>query len=244
MHPETGKRFRLLADLLYDGNKSELARSMGMEPGSFTKYTRGDRRPGARVLERLTRLGVNVNWFLTGDGPVMIERPRLPPSEQPLADAGSPVSASDLLDDPRQYYPVPLVEVRMGDEGTVFLAKIGDPEWLSGSFIRHQYGIEPGRLRTFRVSCNWMADTIRPGDRIRMGVLDSDRPHGEILPGHVYVLFGPGGVFTARICETDETSDILLVGDNPEVDDRQVSSQQWREAYRPIARVLEVVRPL
>jgi hypothetical protein len=154
------------------------------------------------------------------------------------------MSASELLDAPNQYYPIPFVEVRIGDDGEVHLDNIGDPEWLSASFIRHQYGVDPGRLRNFRVSCNQMADTIRPGDRIRTALLDTDRPHEEISSGNVYVLFGPNGVFTVRIRKSDETSDLLLTGDNPDVEDREVSSQQWREAFHPIARVLDVIRPL
>src|SRR6056297_2655842 len=67
---DTGERLRRIAVELYGGNQSELARALGMKPPSFSKYVQGNRRPGAAVLERLSRLGVNLHWFLTGEGSV------------------------------------------------------------------------------------------------------------------------------------------------------------------------------
>ena len=69
----TGERLRAVADALYDGNKSALARALDMKPGSFSKYLRETRKPGASVLVRLMRLGVNLNWLLDGEGPMLTE---------------------------------------------------------------------------------------------------------------------------------------------------------------------------
>jgi len=181
-------RFRSVADALYDGNKSELARALDMEPGSFTKYTRGARRPGASVLERLTQLGVNINWFLTGEGSMMNKEKQPSPSGRPLSDAHTSMSASGLLDNPSQYYPLPHVEVRVGKEGEVYFDEIGDPEWVSAAFIRRQYDVDPERLCVFRAACNAMANTIRPGDRIRAAFLSSNQPDESIISGNAYVL--------------------------------------------------------
>jgi len=48
-----------VADELYDGNKSELARACGMKPNNFSKYvSENGRRPGAKVLIRLSHAGI------------------------------------------------------------------------------------------------------------------------------------------------------------------------------------------
>ncbi|MEX0770552.1 MAG: helix-turn-helix transcriptional regulator [Balneolaceae bacterium] len=48
---------------------SELARRLEMKPQALTKYVKGESMPGGLILIRLYKLGVNINWFLTGEGP-------------------------------------------------------------------------------------------------------------------------------------------------------------------------------
>lgn len=64
----TGKRLKIVADHLFDGNMSELARRLEMKPQALTKYTKGESMPGGLILIRLYKIGVNINWFLTGEG--------------------------------------------------------------------------------------------------------------------------------------------------------------------------------
>ena len=54
----------------------------------------------------------------------------------------------------------------------------------------------------------------------------------------------PNGVFATRFRRTEDASDLTPTGDNTDIENREVSPQQWREKFRPITRVLEVVRPL
>ncbi len=62
----TGKRLKSIADALYDGNVSELARKLEMKPQALRKYVTGESMPGGLVLIRLHDIGININWFLTG----------------------------------------------------------------------------------------------------------------------------------------------------------------------------------
>jgi transcriptional regulator with XRE-family HTH domain len=242
-HVGTGVRFEKVAEVFFGGNKSALARALSMKPGSFTKYLRGDRTPGAKILERLTRMGVNVNWFLTGDGPMIIpgEGPS-PSSSASKNDQG--MSAAELQNDPARYYPIPRVQVRLTESGDLRLDEVGEPEWLSEEFIRGQYDTEPDRLREFQVSSNRMAGTIRTGDRVRVALLPADFPAHGLNDGSVYLFFGPDGVFVARAFRDEDGSGIQLVGDNPEGRDVDVPEEEWGAPVRPIARVLEAIRPL
>jgi len=167
-----------------------------------------------------------------------------PPAGSSQHKPGTAVSATDLLGDPTDYYPIPLVRVRVGREGTVRLDEAGEWEWMSGEHVRRQYGVRPDRLRSFYVSCNRMADTLRPGDRVRGALCPPDVSVDQLARGAVYLLLGPEGVCGARLYRDEDAGPIVLAGDNPEVDDTEVTPERWEEAYEPIARILDVVRTL
>lgn len=69
----TGSRLKQIADALYEGNRSELARNLNMKPQALTKYLNGESMPGGLILIRLHDLGVNINWFLTGEGKMLLD---------------------------------------------------------------------------------------------------------------------------------------------------------------------------
>jgi transcriptional regulator with XRE-family HTH domain len=68
----TGWRFKQIADEVFEGNVSELARKMNMSPQSLNKYVQGECFPGGVIAERLARLGINLNWLYTGLGSMLI----------------------------------------------------------------------------------------------------------------------------------------------------------------------------
>lgn len=70
----TGKRFEAIAEDLFKGNVSELARNLQMTPGAFTKYVKGDTMPGGKVLLRLISLDINPAWVLAGIPPMKISQ--------------------------------------------------------------------------------------------------------------------------------------------------------------------------
>lgn len=228
---DTGKRLRQIANRLYDGNKSELARALDMKPPSFSKYVQGQRRPGTTVLKRLSRLGVNLHWFLTGEGSMM----RTP------SDCSQPVSVihamgpSELQGPDGPLHRVPLVQV-VEEENEIHLKEMGSAEWLSESFIQSVYGTSPDQLKSFRISGNAMEGMIEPGDRVR-GVLWQ----GESLSdGAVYLLDSPMGVLLRRLHLNADS--IKLSAENPAVSAQKISKEEWHSHYHPLARVIEVRR--
>jgi hypothetical protein len=231
---DTGNRLSRIVDEKYDGNASALARDIDMNPTTFYKYTSGDRRPGPSVLVRLTDLGINLHWLLTGEGPALRARSdRFPPL--PIEEKMKP----EVIEGPEEpLHRVPLVQVEIGDDGP-YLKEVGSAEWLTESFVRDVYGIDPGRLKGFRVSGNAMKESLRAGDRTR-GVLW----RGESLTdGAIYVLYSePGGIVYRRI--RFERESVRLVADHPDVEDRSVAADTWHERFRPVAHVLELVRAL
>ncbi|MEX1011394.1 MAG: hypothetical protein WDZ29_04970 [Balneolaceae bacterium] len=65
---------KVIADTLFKGNKSALARELEMKPQALAKYLKGQSMPGGHILIRLHDIGVNINWFLTGLGELLHRR--------------------------------------------------------------------------------------------------------------------------------------------------------------------------
>ncbi len=85
-HP-TGERLKQIAENEFNGNSADLARNLNMKPGGFNKYAQGNVLPGGIIAERLAKAGINLNWFYTGEGSMMIESE----VEAPIKVTGSPV---------------------------------------------------------------------------------------------------------------------------------------------------------
>lgn len=237
----TGERFRQIADELFDGNKSELARSLGMKPSSFAKYTDGSRRPGSRILERLSRLGVNINWFLSGTGPILIEELSSQEADSPpirLVDGGGSQSCGEptsMEHVGERFFCLPVVRTRTNDAGLRLEDRKGGT-CLSETFVEQHFGIHPERLREFRVSGNAMAETIRPGDRLILDIGGCE----SVIDGEICLVAGRAGVMLRRIQLTGDG--VILSADNQTVDDQHVRTKDWENVYRPLAKVLEIIR--
>ena len=240
---DTGERLRGVAGELYEGNKSELARAVGMQPGSFSKYIRGERRPGATVLARLIQLGVNLNWIIAGEGPMLLDSgtSAKAPDDRSTQETGATFARKGIT-----YHPIPLVQIRLDDDGRIQFDESGETEWLGQRAIRRRYGVDPARLRSFRLPCNRMVPTIQPGDRVRGSLVDTGASLTDLDEGAPHLIFGPSGVFTMRPYPAgleDEVA-VVLRGDNPELSDKRVGEADWNQHYRPLARVHEVLHPL
>lgn len=228
-----GSRIERVADRLFDGNLSELARNLDMQPSSFYKYVDGRRRPGMSVLTRIARLGVNMNWFLSGKGHML----------QPDQNSTSPLPVvgptnSDEPDVQESLQRVPLVRVEAGDGDRPVLREVGGAEWLSASFVRRSYGVEPDRLKSFRVSGNAMEDALRAGDRVRGALWQGE----SLTDGAIYLIYREPGTILRRVHLSGER--IRLIGEHPDVEPIAIRRDEWRADFRPIAQMMEVVRAL
>lgn len=67
-----GARLRVAREAL-GFKQAELATKSGCSPSTYQKYEQGSSVPGGDAIAGLVRLGINANWLLTGDGPVLID---------------------------------------------------------------------------------------------------------------------------------------------------------------------------
>jgi len=57
---------------------------LGISPGVYQKYEMGLRAPGAEVMDTFLRAGINVNWLLSGEGPMLMADYSTRPSEREI----------------------------------------------------------------------------------------------------------------------------------------------------------------
>lgn len=53
-------------------SQPEASAKSGIPIGSLRKYEQGSSQPGADSMLGLVRLGINANWLLTGEGPMLL----------------------------------------------------------------------------------------------------------------------------------------------------------------------------
>lgn len=66
-------RIEKISIVLFGGNKAAMAKALEMSPQMLSNYIKRQITPGGEILARLAGLGVNVNWFLTGEGEMMVK---------------------------------------------------------------------------------------------------------------------------------------------------------------------------
>jgi len=62
-------------------SQTEAANGSGVPVGTLRKYEQGPSLPGAEAIAGFVRLGINANWLLTGEGPML--RADQPPQPAP-----------------------------------------------------------------------------------------------------------------------------------------------------------------
>jgi hypothetical protein len=62
------ERLQYVIDLVFGGEKGLFTGAIEMAPTAIYKYLNGQRQPGADLLIRMARLGINIHWLITGEG--------------------------------------------------------------------------------------------------------------------------------------------------------------------------------
>ena len=101
-------------------SQAEFSKLVGLHKNTLGTYERGEREIGAEALASLVEHGVNVNWLLSGEGPML------------LVDVGYQVSEEGARYDPSQ--PLGLDTQRLLDaiaaveEGLASIQRVLPPE--------------------------------------------------------------------------------------------------------------------
>ena len=177
--------------------QKEWCEASGMKLPSLRDYELCKRIPGGEALSLYARAGINLNWLLTGVGPIWLRD--LPPS------------------DDRFFVPIPRHTVQ-GEDGSetdapsevVSLAL--SRAWLEGR------GLRSVDLVNIRMPDASMSPTIRPGALV---VLDgsTDKYRGDGIYG-----FGAGNALVVKRLQIDFSGGVWVRCDNPAYKDQHIDS--------------------
>jgi len=67
------ERLNRFADAV-SASRAEFAEMLGMSPQMLSKYLNAVRLPLPEIMNRIRRLGCNINWLLNGDGEMMVPK--------------------------------------------------------------------------------------------------------------------------------------------------------------------------
>jgi len=75
----------------------QLAAELGVTSGGMSGYEKGDSFPSVDKLEKLARLGLNLNWYVTGEGPMLVDGENPAPAGKELLDLVARVTRLEML---------------------------------------------------------------------------------------------------------------------------------------------------
>ncbi|AUN95908.1 XRE family transcriptional regulator [Pseudazoarcus pumilus] len=146
-------------------SQPEASSKSGIPLGTLRKYEHDSSLPGAEAITGFVRLGVNSNWLLTGEGPMLL-------SDTPLAERAAPLAGSSeetVSTDDAGYVAVALyngIHAAAGHGAVAGTETPDDALMFKEDWIRFELGAKPADLCLIRVSGDSMEPTLRAGDVI------------------------------------------------------------------------------
>jgi len=183
-------------------NQSALATKLGVSKGIVSEFASGAREPSKDFLFGLSRIGISLDWFLTGEGEMLLNKEPKPGLK------GLPIYSESKL--PEGSFVVPLLDQRLSagggahlPEGDKAAALVRVPAYLS------RYG---DNIAALTVDGDSMFPTLSRGDMV---VCDSCGWSGE----GIYALRMSGEGFVKRV--TKAPGKIVILSDNPKYPPRE-----------------------
>ena len=189
-------------------NQSALASKLGVSKGVVSEFASGAREPSKDFLFGLSKIGISLDWFLTGEGDIFLSHESKGSVEEPLQNAPQvglkPLPVYRNSDIPEGSFVVPLLYQKLSAGEGTFLpeedearALIHVPSYLS------RYG---KNLAALTVEGDSMYPTLDRGDTV---VCDSFGWSGE----GIYALRIGGDGFVKRL--TKAPGKLVIISDNP-----------------------------
>ena len=191
-------------------NQSGLALKLGVSRGIVSEFANGAREPSKEFLFGLSKLGISLDWFLTGEGEMFLSKQEKPLENNHKTGLKRVVYSESEL--PEGAFVVPLLDQRLSAGGGSHLpendestALIHVPAYLS----RYK-----DRIAALTVDGDSMYPTLRRGDIV---VCDSYGYSGE----GIYGLRMGGAGYVKRLAK--RPGKIVIISDNPKYPNQEES---------------------
>lgn len=212
MTPEQLQQYRVerLAAALahkFDGNRSEMGRALGYKDGAFIRQMLSEARPiSEKTVQAIEALPGMSDWFS--------------PAARNRLDATInvfPLTNADEL--PDGVVAVPEWDVRFsagnGHEASYEIVEDSEPAYYRRDWFTKE-GINPTRVRRFRVTGNSMEPFVYAGDHVLVNLAET-----EVIDGKVYALRYDAELRIKRLLRHLDGT-LILRSDNPQYVDEMV----------------------
>ena len=223
---EITSRLLRLVDEQADGNVSAFAKNIDVSQATLHNYIKG-RSPSVEVIHNIcSRYRINLNWLITGDGPVY------------LGEGVSRGEKQGTTDD-EDFVHIPRYEVAASAGGGAIVHSEQVADYLSfrADWVRSTLGVSIRDLALISVIGDSMEPTLSEGDVVLL-----DMTTKSVLDGSIYALQLNGGLLVKRIQRKLDGS-VVVKSDNARYD-MEVVSEDKADRLKIIGRVVWVGRRL
>ena len=204
--------------------KSAFAKMVGVSAPTVTDWENGDTKmiEGSNLIKVCNILGIHPEWLLKGEGPG-------------LKSIESNILAVHPDDEQREdvvYVPESKIEFSAGNGRTAHyeLVEDGEPASYRLSWFQ-KYGINPNRVRRFRVAGNSMEPMLYARDTILV-----NQDETNIVDGKLYAI-RYGDELRVKFLSRRLDGTLVLHSANPNYKDEEVAPEMVNEHISIIGRV-------
>ncbi|MBI3039871.1 LexA family transcriptional regulator [bacterium] len=227
------------------GNASKLARLSDMSGAVIGKYLAGDSDPSrSRLLAIAEAANVNLEWLVTGKGPMSQEY-----SESIFGDAvksreghpglleGKCASGSEAktLGHVDEFSFFPFLKISRPERSGPFMEEKMSPWQFMGctkSWLSSEFGLYIEDLRFFSIIGNDMVPTIKPGETILV-----DRKHQNVRQDGIYLISLDGELMVKRLQRLPEGI-VEIISDNPAYKPFSINLKKANENFQSLGSVI------
>jgi len=197
-------------------SQRDMAKLIHISYQAWQGYEQGANKPGSEVLKSLAKLGFNINWILTGEGPMYVggirnELYEAQPDQNPEFVAETITEYNSVSEN--EYILVPLMAGRISAGGG--LVPDNNVEMLC-AFHRKwlmRKG-DPKQMQLIRVSGDSMAPTLLHNDLVLVN--HAINAIKTIHDGHIYAISIDDEILIKRLYKDFKNNLIEVRSDNPD----------------------------
>lgn len=214
-------------------SQQALADAIGGSKRGIQDNESGANAPASTLLRGIVALGVNANWLLTGDGPMLLSELLSNALEDFVVAEKLQRTADTMRSSQGEFVSIPLydVQVAAGVGSVVDAENVVDFLSFKHEWIRSELHASPSDLYLVHVDGESMEPTLRPGDVILI-----DHRDQSVSRDGVYVLRMDGALLVKRL-QRKPGGLIKVSSDNQAYDSFEVSPSDFSD-FSVIGRVV------
>lgn len=215
-------------------SQPEVAARFGIPYNTYIKYEHGSSKPGAEAIEGIARAGINVNWLLTGDGPIHLSELLADEGSILISDLPATISSSEDEDGEHAIYIDHYVDVRgsAGPGTEVFEEEVIVKARIDGRLLRERVGNGFASIKLITVSGDSMEPTLLHGDQVMVDVSCTD-----FVDDAIYAI-QQGGHLRIKRVKLKLDGSIIVKSDNVTHNEPETYTAEEAQHFKVIGKII------